>query len=407
MNHHPPVPAHRLQRQSGPGGRFSRRDLLAMAGAWALAGCGGGGGEGSGGGGSGAGEGRFTAVPSMLVPRDRASAVRLADGRVLVAGGRSTSNAGLLTSAEIYDPAAARWSATGSLNAANWTSFLVALSNGMVLAVGGQSTARVTELYDPGSGRWTRGADSPLAFAGSNGTLTLLADGRVLALPGGATQGMLYTPTTGLWSTVAGFDARQSHASTRLSDGRVLVSGGFSGTVGNKLSTAVLFSPANGTWQSTGTLRNARHGHFASRLADGRVLISHGVVAGTTLQDTSEIYNPSSGAFGPAGNILKFSPSTFGAAGAEAGGRWLVLGGSIDGSSAILDNPPQGLLNETNAEAFDAGTSTWQRVTPGGAGLVVPRLYHVAVALADGRVLVAGGYNGNFLSAAEIWQAGT
>src|SRR5436190_1097877 len=57
--------------------------------------------------------GSWTITASMAVPRTQHAAARLADGRVLVAGGITT---GATTgTAETYDPASGTWSATGSM----------------------------------------------------------------------------------------------------------------------------------------------------------------------------------------------------------------------------------------------------------------------------------------------------
>lgn len=48
----------------------------------------------------------------MTIPREKATATLLGNGRVLVAGG---GNPSATVSAELYDPASGRWSATGSM----------------------------------------------------------------------------------------------------------------------------------------------------------------------------------------------------------------------------------------------------------------------------------------------------
>ena len=59
----------------------------------------------------------------------------LPNGKVLVAGGDGDS--GILTSAELYDPATGTWTATGSLTTARSIHTATLLPNGKVLVAGG------------------------------------------------------------------------------------------------------------------------------------------------------------------------------------------------------------------------------------------------------------------------------
>ena len=109
------------------------------------------------------------------------SATLLGDGRVLVTGGRTKiveqgedARAGetvFLDSAEIYDPAAGRWSQTGALSHARGDHFAVRLADGRVLVSGGQflgdsndegkrsiEVLSSSEIYDPGTGSWEPGS---------------------------------------------------------------------------------------------------------------------------------------------------------------------------------------------------------------------------------------------------------
>src|SRR5207249_2028280 len=60
--------------------------------------------------------------------------------------------------------------------------------------------------------------------------------------------------------------------------------------------------------------------------------------------------------------------------------------------------PPRG-----GAEVWDPGTGLWS----GAGSLTTARSYHSATLLPDGRVLVAGGYDGGPLSSAEVWDPAT
>src|SRR5205823_6102449 len=138
--------------------------------------------------------------------RDFSSAL-LADGRALVMSGKDASAATAL--AEIYDPAAATWSATGPLARARAYAPAVTLRDRRVIVMGGDQTTYVdssatVEIYDPVAGTFASGP--PLAIARYDGVAVMLADGRVLYAGGGDTSGTklfeaeIYDPSANGWT---------------------------------------------------------------------------------------------------------------------------------------------------------------------------------------------------------------
>jgi WD40 repeat protein len=157
--------------------------------------------------------GRWARTGNMTDSRMHHAATLLPDGRVLVSGGmvgsdytsdRQCSAGGppSVCSAEQYDPSMGRWTATGSMHADRIGHRTTLLPDGTVLVVGlgvsfGQpDAAPVAELYHPGSGQWTATA-SPAKTRGL--TATLLLDGRVLATGGDSDSRVteLYYPAVG------------------------------------------------------------------------------------------------------------------------------------------------------------------------------------------------------------------
>ena len=107
--------------------------------------------------GMGASPSSWTPTGSMLTPRISHTATRLADGRVLVAGG-VTVGPGTTAAAEVFDPGTGTWSAASSMNIARSRHVAVLLRDGRVLVAGGRRANRLAtasaEIYDPAANTW-------------------------------------------------------------------------------------------------------------------------------------------------------------------------------------------------------------------------------------------------------------
>ncbi len=205
-------------------------------------------------------------------------------------------------------------------------------------------------------------------------TATTLTDGSVLVAGGydggGLASTERYDASSGTWSAAANLTVpRYAHAANLLADGKVLVAGGAS--AGTATASAELYDPAADTWSPTGAMTTARYDPATVRLADGRILAIGGS-NGTVLQ-SAEIYDPTTGTWSPAASLNVTRQ------GANAtvlqDGSVLVAGGLLD-SDAL-----------SSAELYDPVANTW---TPTGS-MQTQRAFHAATRLQDGSVLVAGG----------------
>jgi hypothetical protein len=185
--------------------------------------------------------GKFSPTGSMSQARYSHTATLLQNGVVLIAGGDDDSGASLVTlaSAELYDPATGKFNPTGSMQTAREYHTATLLSDGRALITGGyvvhpgsdDATLASAELYDPATGKFS--ATASIKNERRQHTATLLSDGRVL-IAGGEDESEtalasteLYDPEAGKFSPAGSLaQARFYHTATRLSDGRVLIAGG-------------------------------------------------------------------------------------------------------------------------------------------------------------------------------------
>jgi hypothetical protein len=257
--------------------------------------------------------GSFIEIPSMFTPRSQATATDLGDGRVLVAGGWISYDSNGYTataSAEIFDRGTGNWSSAAPMSTPRALATATRLQDGRVLVAGGdrswqgsddqnadQQVLSSAEIYDPATDTWQDvGAMSVPRAAQS---AALLANGHVLVAGGwsdGSESGLAsaeeYVPGSG-WHPVGSMPG--PHAQGRLvglEDGTLLEVGGVD-AAGKATVETDIYYPVSKVWQRTGSLPQAVYWPAVTVLSDGRVL----AVGGGTDSDVIgrlEIYGPPS-----------------------------------------------------------------------------------------------------------------
>ncbi|MEW5883899.1 MAG: kelch repeat-containing protein, partial [Armatimonadota bacterium] len=334
--------------------------------------------------------GTWTVSGAFNVARWHHGAARLADGRVLAAGGSGNSSSDIKSSAELYDPGTGAWTLTASMSTPRHWHQVVALPNGRALAMGGRSAdssgwQNSAELYDPAAGSWT--PTGSMASARAEFVAVVLLDGKVLVAGGSAGLGVLvasaelYDPATGSWAPAGSLSAgRVRPRGTLLADGRVLVTGGV-GSSGIS-AAADLYDPATGTWSTVAPMGTARQRHVLAALPDGRALAAGGDTGGASA--TAELFDPATGSWS--------SAPAMGAARSEASATRLH-----DGTVLVAGGNGASFQLLSSAETFDSIAGAW---VPAPA-MPTGRTEHAATLLGSGELLLSGGVDTTGLAAAS------
>ena len=245
---------------------------------------------------------RWTLTGSLNTSRRYPVQVELANGDVLVATGSDgpPTCTRYLNSAELYNPATGQWTYTGSTLVPRESATAIRLADGRVLLAGGYNGSGPgctdadpvdTEIYAPASGQWSFAGNLPHGWVG--GTMVLLPDHRVLMVDGSQqgsppfAEAVIFNPATNQWSEAAApILPRSGAAATLLPDGNVLVS------QGGQLQSEI-YDPQTNTWSLDATTLDTNNGGHTFLLPNGQVLLAGGG-SSTGAFTTAELYTPAS-----------------------------------------------------------------------------------------------------------------
>lgn len=253
----------------------------------------------------------WTPGAPMSLGRAQASAVLLKNGRVLVAGGGTlgvmgtgTQPAGTL--AEIYDPARDVWTPAGNMaygRAVYPTATL--LADGRVLVVGGralfntpENAVERSEIFDPSKDRWSAVPPNNRTGARQDQSATLLTNGDVL-IAGGSTvpdasvsYSDLFSPKTNSWISIPNMhNPRCGQGAALLPTGNAMVIGGGCGW-SDQTSGVEEYNWATKSWTQVAPLSVPRGRIQAVVLADGSVLALGGLAPASSTSARVELFRP-------------------------------------------------------------------------------------------------------------------
>jgi hypothetical protein len=369
-------------------------------------------------------KGTFSVGPKLLFPREGHSAHLLPSGRVLLIGGQRNETPE--PTAELYDPSEEAFSpVTPALPVHGTTN--VSLADGRVMVAGGrdQSTVKLLQLYDPTTNTFHRIGD--LLTPRADATGTLIASGEVLIVGGRDSQGAPLNTTEVCHpsgSCIAGpplQTPRVGHSATLLPSGRVMIAGG-SGSVDIEV-----IDVKNATVQTFAS-ELPHDQHQAVLLPDGNVLVIGGREGDGDVPKLTRAVDPLTGASAVDSELAQGRHR--GAASLLYDGRVLVLGGDPSPQTAELRPVPVYTKTfESNVTVRPGHTATllpngdvllaggdeavpsvdrWSRKesrTSPVSSMVTPRVHHAAVQLRTGRVLITGGRSlGSTSRKAEVYE---
>lgn len=288
--------------------------------------------------------------------------------RVVVAGGamlgdQTGGRTGPQKTVECLDLVSLKWTKLRSMRAKRCGAGSTVLGDGRLLVAGGKSSEhlllRSVEAYDAFTNEWEVLPDMSTPRYGC--AAARLADGRALVIGGRGSNGFLatveaYSPLLKSWGQVAKMrEARYLFACATLADNRVLVAGGINArSQHSPLASVEIFDPmagaasggtwAPGEWTTVATMGVGREAAACTTLNDGRVVVmggrgarrSHSNATGRSQPppmakreyiDSVEVYDPDTDHWSDT-MAPELTSGRFGGASVSLGGMVILLGGA-------------------------------------------------------------------------------
>ena len=349
----------------------------------------------------------WSRVADMHLDRWYPTLTELSDGRYVAISGNSADATTWADTPEVYDPAANTWTLLSAITTPQVHEeeypFSYLAPNGKVFTIGPSEDQSF--FLDVGNQTW-----KPVGASGIvNGSSVMYLPGKIL-YSGGAPSVIATTNSTNgtavidlnaatpSWQRTAPMaNNRIYHTLTMLADGKVLAVGGEASSDQNIIKTGVLpteiWDPATQTWSAAAPIAASRNYHSSAALmADGRVLVAgggHPNSGSDPGQFSTQIYSPAYLSNGPRPTINNSTAAvTYGAPITVATPDADSIG-SVNLVSLAADTHQADMNQHFVPLTFTAGAGSLSVASPNSASLAPPGNYMLFILNKNGVPSVA------------------
>lgn len=262
---------------------------------------------------------------TLNIARHGHTATQLADGKILIVGGKDQSGS-VVGESEIFDSGNFLTAATLTTPRTDHTATL--LPDGKVLVTGGvneQGRLSSTEIYYPLTNSFSLGPNMNSARSGHSATV--LSNGNILIVGGGEGIAEIFDTAANSFSPLLSAslnEARSLHSAVLLNSGEVLIVGGLDSN-GNAINSAEIFDGEDFVLLDS-PIKSPRVKPTLNVLPDGKVQ-----VIGGNNDGTMEMFDPEWGMFAAQAHVLNSSNTSEDVLSTKS--RAAIIDNEIDGYS--------------------------------------------------------------------------